>query len=249
MHSSSGNPHFDSLRDTLARDVPLRGELERALQVNVDRVNPSDRGNRFVVGGTVEWILAAAAWAAGVLTLPGGHGTDGFDLMDLATASRGLWSVKSQSARSRGDFRISNGLGGAGQGFREPTIFLSPHLPGLVFVEPSLHVHVTVASDIKGDATTVPFRVIRDHAAEHPACVAPLRVPLNEGKGTENPFLEYAKTILVPSQFPRLSEMFRRAEPTSGSVAEVLRGLAVLHASGELSDEEYRAAKAHVLRD
>jgi hypothetical protein len=59
---SSGSIPFDTLRDELGRDRNFRTEVERALYLNVNRVNPSDPGNRFLTGGATEWIVAAAAW-------------------------------------------------------------------------------------------------------------------------------------------------------------------------------------------
>lgn len=248
----SGSVAFDRFRDAMAKDPALVRELEAALQVNVDRVNPSDPGNRFVTGGAAEWIIAAAAWEAKVLTVPGGHGARGFDLLDLQDAARGLWSVKSQSARSKSAFRISNGLGGAGKGLMDPTVFLSPHLPGLVLVHPVLHeaVKAKEKSTKKGkdgqeeesDAVTLAFGVIAEHAKAHPECVIPLRVPMNEGRGQENPYLEYTQTIVVRSQFPRLSRMFEAAKPTGTTLGQDLADLARLKEEGQLTESQYAAA-------
>lgn len=238
---SSGGPAFDRLRSRLATDAALRSELESALRLNVDRVNPTDQGNRFVVGGAVEWIIAAAAWEAGVLTVPGGHSLQGFDLRALQEAARGLWSVKSQSAARPGAFRISNGLGGGGRGFVDPTVFLSPNLPGLVFADPGHHPSVVAAQKVGTDAVTIAHGAIAQHAADHPECVARLVVPRNEGRGEENPFLSYTETILTPSQFPRLSAMFRAARPASGSVAEEALRLVALRDSGAITGEQLDA--------
>src|SRR5438105_312648 len=71
---SSGSAKFEKFRDAMSKDKALVRELEVALQVNVDRVNPSDPGNRFITGGAAEWIIAAAAWEANVLTVPGSEG-------------------------------------------------------------------------------------------------------------------------------------------------------------------------------
>jgi hypothetical protein len=124
------------------RDPSLRGELEAALDLNVRRVNPADRANRFGSGAAVEWILAAAAYAGGVLTLPGGHNANGFDRRDLRDDARGLWSVKNTtSGRTSGS---PTAIGGAEAGFTDPVVFLSPALPGLTLIHPHLHADVTV---------------------------------------------------------------------------------------------------------
>lgn len=237
--ASSGSASFDALRDALGEDPAFTSEVERALHININRVNPSDRGNRFITGGAVEWIIAAAAWHAGVLTLPGGHSQDGFDLMDLQDAARGLWGVKSQSSTSKSDFRMSNGLGGGGRGFSEPTVFLSPHLPGMVFADPDLHTAVKYSERFTNDAIIVPFRVIATHATQHPSCVARLTVPTNEGRGTENPFLAYTKTILVREQFPLLSEMFVAAIPPQRSLSDEVQRLAQMRDDGSITQQQF----------
>lgn len=244
---ASGSREFDLLRDALAGDAALRTEFERALQVNIDRVNPSDRSNRFIFGGTVEWIVAAVAWEAGVLTVPGGHSIDGFDLIDLAKVAKGLWSVKTQSGRSPADFRISNGLGGAGKGLTNATIFLSPHLPGLVYLDPNTHLEALSGLEMKGDATILKHSALRQHVLSHPECVAPMSIPRNAGRGVEDPLLEYVKTVLVRSQFPRLSVVFRVASHEAQTIPEGIKALAELRTRGFLSEEEFEEAKAKLL--
>ena len=245
---SSGSVPFDELRNALSGDAGLRSEVEAALRLNVDRVNPSDPGNRFVVGGAVEWIIAAAAWSIGALTVPGGHGQRGFDLLELQEASRGLWSVKSQSASRGSEWRISNGLGGSGKGFDTPTVFVSPNLPGLVFVHPDLHDEVTSRGKQNADAFIIPWSAVKAHASEHPECVAVLNAPANEGRGRENPFLSYAKTIITPERFPRLSGMFIAAEPPQASVSEEVQRLAALKDAGTIDAETFQALVASLSR-
>lgn len=245
---SSGSVAFDRFRDGLATDPSVRSELEAALRVNVDRVNPSDQGNRFVTGGATEWIIAAAAWSLGVLTMPAGHSAKGFDLVDLQDRARGLWSVKSSTVANTSAFRISNGLGGGGRGLADPTVFLRPkRLPGLVFVHPEVHLDVVSAQVTKADSVQLPFAALLTHAKNHPECVAPVHVPENSGHGRENPFLQYTQTILTPERFPRLASMFTAAEPARGSVADDLVRLAALRESGALQEVQYRAAINAVL--
>lgn len=245
---SSGSVAFDRFRDGLATQPGVRAELEAALRINVDRVNPSDQGNRFVTGGATEWILAAAAWALGVLTMPAGHSSQGFDLVDLQDRARGLWSVKSSTVANASAFRISNGLGGGGRGLSDATVFLRPtRLPGLVFVDPRTHVEVVAAQVTKPDSIQLPFRALLEHVDQHPECVAPLVVPENTGHGRENPFLQYTQTILTTDRFPRLSSMFAAAKPARGSVADDLARLAALRESNALSEQQYQAAITAVL--
>src|ERR1700756_3616646 len=114
MTTGSGSAAFDAIRSVMETSPALRAELENALDLNVRRVNPTDRANRFGSGAAVEWILAAVAYATGLLPVPGGHNANGFDLRDIREGARGLWSVKNQT--KSGEWRITNGLGGAGGG-------------------------------------------------------------------------------------------------------------------------------------
>lgn len=245
---SSGSGPFDKLRDALTTDVGLRAEVEAAMRLNVDRVNPTDPGNRFVVGGAIEWIVAAAAWAVGALTLPGGHSARGFDLIDLQEASRGLWSVKAQTAKKSGEWRITNGMNGAGRGFEDSTVFVAPGLPGLVYVDKDDHPDVAAKGKQKPDAFVIPWSAVKAHAAAHPECVAPLQAPRNEGRGVEDPFLSYAKTIITPERFPQLSGMFVAAQPPVASLADEVQRLAALRDAGTIDNATFNSLVAALTR-
>jgi len=234
---TSGSHAFDDLRTQLARDPSLRGELEAALDLNVRRVNPTDRANRFGSGAAVEWILAAVAYAAGVLALPGGHNSNGFDLRDLRDDARGLWSVKNTTKRS--DFRLTNGIGGAGAGFTDPVVFLSPALPGLTLIHPDLHADVTAQVQQKPDATILPFRVVEAHAQAHPECVAPCRMPTNPGTGEDDPWMDYVESLLDPRRFPRLSRLFVVSKPVQGTLTSELQALIAQRDAGAITAEQF----------
>lgn len=246
--SGSGSEPYDRLRTRMLADPGLVREVENALQVLIDRVNPSDRGARFVVGTAVEWIIASAAWSAGVLATPGGHSVDGFDLQDLENSVRGLWSVKSSFRDQMGSFRITNGLGGAGKGMTDPTVFLHPRLPGATLVDPDAHGHIVDRIVQRADGTDLLVRVVVEHARLRPECVIPLRMPKNEQRGTEDAALLFTKGLLTAEGFPRLHQVFVAAEPRHNSVADELMTLAAMRARGELTPEEFDLAKAHVLR-
>lgn len=246
--TASGSPDFDRLRKYILTEPGVRSEVESALQILINRVDPSDRGARFVVGTAVEWIVAAAAWSAGLLASPGGHSVDGFDLQDLERQAKGLWSVKSSFRREGSSFRITNGLGGSGRGLTDPTVFLHPRLPGAVLVHPEVHRHVAAQVQVKADGTQLKLQPILQLAEEHPECVAPLRMPTNEHRGTEDPALLFTKALLAPEHFPRLSSVFVAAEPASLSLSEEIRNLAKLRDEGVLNDQEYSQAKARLLR-
>lgn len=235
--TTSGSPAFDRLRTALLLQPALKAELQAALDLNVRRVNPTDRSNRFGSGAAVEWILAAVAYSAGVLSIPGGHNSNGFDLRDLRDQARGLWSVKNQT--KRGEYRISNGLGGAGGGFSDATIFVSPALPGLTFVDPTLHVETASRVVEKSDAVVLPFAAVAEHAAAHPECVAECAMPTNPGTGQEDPWMDYVENLLSPDRFPQLSGLFVAAKPPTGTLASELQALVLMRDSGQITPAQF----------
>ncbi|MGQ2911092.1 hypothetical protein [Aeromicrobium sp.] len=235
---TSGSRAFDRFREALEADPSLRSEVEASLDLNVRRVNPSDRANRFGSGAAVEWILAAAAFSAGVLTVPGGHNTNGFDLRDLMDEARDdLWSVKNQT--KRGAFRISNGLGGGGRGLVDTTVFLSPALPGITLVDPTHHPETAAEAVQHPDAVILPFAAVKDHAERHPECVAPCKMPTNPGTGSDDPWLDYVASLLSPERFPRLSMMFVQSKPASRSFSDEVVRLAALRDEGAISTDQF----------
>lgn len=237
MAQTSGSKAFDDLRDALKKSSALRSELEAALDLNVRRVNPTDRANRFGSGGAVEWILASVAYAAGVLSIPGGHNSNGLDLRDLRDDARGLWSVKNTTKRS--DFRLSNGIGGAGAGFVDPVVFLSPSLPGLTFVDPDLHADVRAQVQVKSDATILKFGVVAQHASDHPECVAPCTMPTNPGTGTEDPWKDYVESLLSADRFAQLSALFLAAKPNQGTLTSELQALVAQRDARNITAEQF----------
>ncbi|MBO3085178.1 hypothetical protein [Cellulomonas fengjieae] len=246
--ASSGSRAFDEFRDALATSTQLRNELEQALRANVHRVNPTDRANRFGSGGAVEWILASAAFAAGVLSVPGGHNANGFDLRALREDARGLWSVKNQTAPKAMAYRITNGLGGSGGGFTESTVFLSPHLPGIVFADPKVHTELAAQTYDSGDATMLGFAAIRAHAVAHPECVAICDMPVNPGTGSEDPWLAFIESLLNSQQYPTLARMFVASKPVQGNLASELQTLVALRDAGSLTAEQFDAAVQRLTR-
>lgn len=238
---TSGSADFDKLRDHLAANQTVKKEMENAFAFLLARANPSDRAARFVVGGAVEWIVAAAAWSAKVLTVPGGHNANGFDLTDVLNQAKGLWSIKFSSQKSPGDWRLTNGLGGAGKGFVEPTVFVHKKLGGLLYVDPATHPSVVAQVVNDGDAAKLAFRVTLDFAEAHPECVATLDVPFNEGQAANDPY-SFIKELLSPATFPNLAKVFVDATPVAKSVSDEIRELKELNVSGVLSDPQLALA-------
>jgi len=239
MNKTSGSKEFDLIRDALASDRNLRDELESALRVNLARVNPTDRANRFGSGAAVEWILASLAYSAGVITAPAGHNANGFDLVDLRDQSKSLWSVKNTTKKS--DFRLSNGMGGAGKGFADPTIMLSPNLPGLVFAEPTIHLDLVAQVKMVDDATILPFKAVLEHATQNPECVAICKMPVNPGTGTYDPWMSYVSELLESANYPKLSKLFQESKPSQASVVEDALKLARMKEDGQITQQQFDA--------
>lgn len=242
--STSGSPEFDTLRTALAADDNLREELEAALRANLSRLDPTDRANRFGSGAAVEWIVAAVAYQAGILSVPGGHNSDGVDLHALRDRVRGLWSVKNTTKKSA--FRLTNGMSGAGRGFTDPVVLLSPALPGLTFAHPERHPDLAAAVVVNDDHTLLPLRAALRHAEEHPECVARVRMPENPRTGTDDPWMDYVKSLLEPQRFPRLSRLFVDAAPAARSLADEIVALAKLRDAGTLTEAQFEAAVTKV---
>lgn len=238
---TSGSPEFDQLRTAISSDRQLRNEVESLMLLLVETYNPSDRGVRFITGGIGEWMLAFAAYSAGVLSMPAGHNANGFDLQGLLSRAKGLWSVKG-SNRSGGDFIITNGRNGPGAGFVEPTVFWSPDLPGMVFAHPALHDSVVAGQRALKDSTVVSKHVIAAHAHEHPECVIAIEVPENPGTATKDPAFEAVKLLVEGGNFPRLRRMLEDAEKVDSSLVGQLQALRSMRDSGDLTDEAYSAA-------
>lgn len=238
---TSGSPEFDQLRTAMASDRQLRNEVETLMLLLVETYNPSDRGVRFITGGIGEWMLAFAAYSAGVLSMPAGHNANGFDLQGLKAAAKSLWSVKG-SNRSGGDFIISNGRNGPGAGFVEPTVFWSPDLPGMVFAAPELHPRVVEGQRFLADSTVIAKTVVLTHAEEHPECVIDIDVPENPGTATKDPAFEAVKLLVEGGNFPRLRRMLDDAEKVDSSLVGQLQALRAMREAGDLSDEAYEAA-------
>ena len=241
---SSGSEAFDKLRDFLEVERPVRVEMENAFAAMTEQINVTDRGSRFVAGTTGEWIISSALYAAKVIAIPDGHNADGFDLRGVQAAAKGLFSIKC-SFSPTSSFRITNGQNGAGKGFVEPTIFAHNKLGGLVFADPSIHVELAAKAQVKPDAVALGFKAVKDHALAHPECCIQMVIPLNKGRGTYDPALEFTKSLLTQEGvYPNLSRVFNEVQRynASGSIVEQILELRLLMEQGVLTQEQLERA-------
>lgn len=243
----SGSLEFDRLRAHLERDRAVRNEVRDALYALTEEINVSDRGSRFIVGGTVEWILAAACWSAGIIAMPEGHNADGFDLAAVRAELRGLFSIKSSLSPNSG-FRISNGMHGSGRGFVEPTIFLHPRLGGLVFADPERHVDLAAEARETGDAVVLSLGAVLEHARRHPECVIEVEVPVNRGRGDYDAALEFARALILGRNYPNLRRVFDDVTRAGTSPAQEIAALRAFRDDGTLTQAQFERALERLLR-
>ncbi|MFE7504017.1 SHOCT domain-containing protein [Promicromonospora sp. NPDC057488] len=244
---TSGSTEFDKLRDQMASDRALRNEVRDSLFAMTEQINVSDRGSRFVAGGTVEWIVASACYAADVIALPEGHNANGFDLAGVSAVVKGLFSIKS-SLSPASAFRISNGINGAGKGFVEPTIFLHKRLGGMVFADPAVHVELANHATKKADAVVLSLKAIIEHAQQHPECVISLEIPYNQGRGTYDPALSFAQRLLREGNYPNLKRLFAEVKPTGNTISVEVGKLKQLRDDGVLNQDQFERAVDRLLK-
>jgi hypothetical protein len=202
---------FSLLRKAMSSQPDLREEIRLAMQAVLDRLNPSDRGTRFLTGGAYEWILAVASWAVGVQVLPGGHSEDSFDLMEYRNGLRGLWSVKSFTTRKlSGEIRIVNKLGPGNATFDKPTLFISPELPGLTYLDPKLAPNYALRVTQDDEALKINGKLIKQFAKDNPGCVAEFTAPVNVGNGKESPQLDIVSNILTSGTYMKLGPIMTK---------------------------------------
>lgn len=237
----SGNYEFDQLRLCLMHDKSVQREVEFAFAALLTAANPSDRGMRFLFGGGAEWIMAAASWAAGVLTAPAGHNADGFDLGDLLTKARGLWSVKASASKASAQIRLTNFMGdGLNAVWEFPTMFVAPYFGGAVLVDPRVHLEVRDQMKRASDALVISGKVVKDFRDAHPANFIPFEVAINNRNGSGDPF-SFIKSVLSPDHFPILAKPFLASTPVSArNRVEEIQKLVDLRDQGVLTEEHFR---------
>ena len=230
------NHPFSILKKFLENNPAIIKEIETAMNAVITRVDPSDRGNRFVTGAAFEWILAAASGLSGIATLPGGHSEDSFDLLSLRESMRGLWSIKSSASETLGDFRLSNTMNNKGAVFSTPTVFVHPKLPGLVYLDPSKAPLVASKVKILADATTLSGKLINDFATHNPNLVIALNAPVNNNLGKGDPYLDFVVSILTSGTYPNLGPLIADLKDN----ARTIKVLKEHFDKGDITEEQYQ---------
>lgn len=241
--AGSGNSEFDKLRDHLLNNKAVKREVEFAFASLLTAANPSDRGMRFLFGGGAEWIMASASWSAGILTAPAGHNANGFDLADLLTKARGLWSVKASASPSSMQIRLTNFMGdGSNAVWEDATLFVAPYFGGAVLIDPTLHTDVHAEMRRTGDALVLGGGVVKKFRDDNPANFIPFEVAVNSGTSAGDPFA-FIKSVLAPEHFPNLSKPFLASAPISTSTrVEEIQRLVALRDQGVLDEAQFKKA-------
>lgn len=246
--TTSGSFEFDKLKAHLESTPSVRREVEFAFSALLTAANPSDRGLRFLFGNGAEWIVAAAAWSAGVLIAPAGHNANGFDLGDLLDDARSLWSVKASASSSSGQIRLINFMGdGADKVWGEPTLFVGPYVGGAVFLDPATDRDLPGKVKRSSDALILSGSVVKNYAKDHPENHVAFDVQVNNGADANDPYT-FIKSILDPAHFPVLSKPFVESQPIrTGSKVDEISRLSELKQDGTLSEDQFQAALTDLL--
>ncbi|MGM0781992.1 MAG: hypothetical protein ACQEUF_09080 [Actinomycetota bacterium] len=246
--ATSGSPEFDKLKKHLETTPSVKREVEFAFSALLTAANPSDRGLRFLFGNGAEWIIASAAWSAGVLLAPAGHNANGFDLGDLLDSARSLWSVKASASKTSSQVRLINFMGdGANAAWDEPTLFVGPYVDGAVLLDPTKDKTLAGKARKGSDALVLAGGVVKQYAKEHPENHVAFDVEVNSGAGGNDPY-KFVKSILDPSHFPVLSKPFVASEPVKSTTkVDEIKSLADLKERGVLTEDQFQAALAGLL--
>lgn len=221
----------------------VRTEIETAIRELIYDYSTSNRENRFVVGGAVEYILAAAMRSTGIPVTALGHASDGADLAAYAKALRSNFSVKSTFSKSSGSILLVNFRGGSGdwRQWTEPTIFIAPKL-GIVLGHPG-HVGLSAAVKRKRDALELPLKALREHASARPDLRIEIEIPMNPKSGTRVASRDVASAILSRPHYPRLGAAVEQSDQM-GRLAQLVAMLE----KGQVTPHEFDHLKKGILR-
>ena len=228
---------FNLLKASFALQPAIRSEVELALNAILERLNPSDRGTRFLTGGAYEWVIAVAAWASEIKVFPGGHSENGFDLLEYMQSLKGVWSIKSFTRKSiSGSLRIVNKMSPGHVIWTHPTIFISPDLPGIVYLDPLLAPNYASLTTENDEAVSISGVYIKKYALDNPDCVIPFSAPINPGNGRESPQLDIVSSILTSGTYTHLGPIMNKMR----QMATTVDFLRKQYASGQIDEKTFK---------
>jgi len=239
----SADHPFEVLKNSFAKKAEIRSEVELALTAVLERLNPSDRGTRFLTGGAYEWVIAVASWASEIQVFPGGHSENGFDLLEYMESLKGVWSVKSFTGEKlSGSLRIVNKMSPGHVEWTHATIFISPDLPGIVYLDPALSPVYASMTKENDEAVSISGAFIKKYAADNPACVIPLSAPVNPGNGKESPQLDIVSSILTSGTYANLGPVMNKMR----QMATTVDFLRKQYSSGEIDEPTFKKMLANL---
>ena len=234
------------MKKSFESNYELRLEVEFAMAALLERLNPSDRGTRFLTGGGYEWIMAVACWASGIQVIPGGHSENGFDLLEYMESLKGLWSLKSFTTENlSGSLRIVNKMSSNDVEFKHPTVFISPGLPGLTLLDPVLAPKYAQMVTQNDEAVLISGNLIKKYAEDNPDFVIPFTAPVNKGNGRESPQLDIVASILTAGTYPNLGPVMSRMR----QIASTVTFLRKQHEAGEIDDSTFKNLLSNLERN
>lgn len=232
---------FNILKVAMESQPALTNEFELAFAAIAGKHHPSDRSERFVFGGTCEWLLAITAWKAGVKALPAGHSQNGFDLMQFKGAMQGLWSLKSSASyNSNGQINLRNNNSSSTKAaaavYDHPTVFMGPYLPGITYVDFSTLPQMASKIVYDEDAAKIKSKEILEYAKKNREKVIPVSLTAVANVSAVDSNLKLVANVLTSGTYPLLGQTVDILQKYSEKVT-VLRDL---HANGSLSDSDFK---------
>ena len=232
---------FKILKAGIESQPALRNEFELAFAAIASKHHPSDRAERFVFGGTCEWLLAITAWKAGVKALPAGHGQNGFDLMQFRDAMQGLWSLKSSASPvSSGSINLRNNASSTtkatGAVYDHPTVFMGPYLPGITYVDFKVATGMANAIVYDKDAAKLKTKAVLDYATAHPELVIPVKLSAIKTVSDIDSNLKIVANVLESGTYPLLKPTVELLQ----NYALEIKYLRKQHAEGIITDENFQ---------
>ena len=234
---------FNILRSAMDSQPDLRNEFELAFASIAAKHHPSDRAERFVFGGTCEWLLAITAWKAGVKALPAGHAQNGFDLMQFKGAVQGLWSLKSSASyNSNSPINLRNNISSSDSAanavYNHPTVFMGPYLPGITYIDFANNKGLSSKIVYDKDAAKIKSKDILDYAIKNPDHVITVQLNAVANGSTIDSNLKLVANVLTSGTYPLLGGTVDFLQRYSEKIT-VLREL---HASGSLSESDFQTS-------
>ncbi|MFH1178460.1 MAG: hypothetical protein V1711_01930 [bacterium] len=166
----SARAGFQIFKRKILADDELRGEYVAAIDMLRSLYDAGIYENRFIIGGAIEHITAAAIHGLGIPATQIGRRDTRIDVE--ARFPGGITAGYSIKQSSGGDIKLINKQGSAESTWVEPTLFVLDKI-GIVYADPELLPNAT--KDV-GDGITVGGKLLRAFATANVEYVIPLDI-------------------------------------------------------------------------